>query len=103
MKKTVKELQDENDRLMDELEECKNEIKDYESKYKMQENKQPQASTLSTFSCQAYTNNVRQLYYSLLALRLPVRQIKAVVENVIKYLFPDVDISNCQVNHAHHT
>ena len=97
LKKTVKELQDENDRLMYELEECKNEIKDYESKYKMQENKQPQASTLSTFSCQAYTNNVRQLYYSLLALRLPVRQIRAVVENVIKYLFPDVDISNLRL------
>jgi hypothetical protein len=49
---------------------------------------QNQKLTLTTYSARAYTNQVRELYYSLLSLKLPPAQIKTVVLNVIKHQFP---------------
>ena len=49
------------------------------------------SQSLSTFSSRTYTANVRELYYALLAMRLPPGQIKAVVRNVITHLVPHVD------------
>ena len=48
-------------------------------------------STLSTFSSRTYTTNVRELYYSLLSLRLPPAQIKTVVRNVLCHLLPSLE------------
>ena len=49
-------------------------------------------NSLSTFSKRQYNTNIRELYYSLLAMRVPPAQIKTVVTNVISYLNPSVDI-----------
>ena len=48
-------------------------------------------STLSTFSSRTYATNVRELYYSLLSLRLPPAQIKTVVRNVLCHLLPSLE------------
>ena len=39
-----------------------------------------------------FTTNVRALYYSLLSMRVPPRQIKSVVKNVIGNLVPSVNV-----------
>ena len=49
-----------------------------------------QIDSEETYSSRAYTSNVRALYYSLLALRLPPTVIKPAVKNVIADLFPSV-------------
>ena len=49
-----------------------------------------QIDSEETYSSRAYTSNVRALYYSLLALRLPPTVIKPAVKNVIAHLFPSV-------------
>ena len=43
-------------------------------------------STFSTFQSRSFTANVRELYYSLLSLRVPPTQIKTIVQNVISCL-----------------
>ena len=101
LEKAVKRLEIEVDTLEDELRELKRENEDECSKYEaetsslVEENQELQQTAtcqvLSTFSSRAYTKNVRQLYYSLLAMRLPHRQIEAVVKNVIMYLVPHMD------------
>lgn len=48
-------------------------------------------SKLLTFSKRRYNANIRELYYSLLAMRMPPSQIKTVVKNVINHLIPSVD------------
>ena len=96
LEKAVKRLEIEVDTLEDELRELKRENEDECSKYEAEISSQELQQTatcqvLSTFSSRAYTKNVRQLYYSLLAMRLPPRQIEAVVKNVIMYLVPHMD------------
>ena len=43
-----------------------------------------------TFSSQAYSTNMRTLYYTLLSMCLPPAQIKTVVRNIISHLFPSI-------------
>ena len=47
-----------------------------------------QTTELSTFSSRAYTTHVRELYYSLLSLKLPPGKIKPIIQNVISHLLP---------------
>ena len=53
--------------------------------------------TLSTFSSRMYTTSVRELYYSLLSLKLPPAKIKTVVCNVIHHLLPNIDPDNLRL------
>ena len=93
LKKSVLNLENENERLQDELEELKKECN--ENVQCENEKTQTEVAKVPTLvSHRVYAPNVRQLYYSLLAMHLPVRKIKGVIENVITYLFPDVDVSN---------
>ena len=55
----------------------------------LQQECEPEA--ISTLSSRTYTTNVRALFYSLLSMRIPPRQIKTVVRNVISNLLPSVD------------
>ena len=54
-------------------------------------------TTLPTFSKRKYNTNVRELYYSLLAMRIPPAQIKTVVTNVISCLNLSVDIDGLRL------
>ena len=50
-------------------------------------------TTLPTFSKRKYNANIRELYYSLLAMRIPPGQIKTMVTNVISCLNLSVDVN----------
>lgn len=54
-------------------------------------------TTLSTFSKRKYNADIRELYYSLLAMRIPPGQIKTVVTNVISCLNPSVDVDGLRL------
>ena len=54
-------------------------------------------TTLPTFSKRKYNANVRELYYSLLAMRIHPAQIKTVVTNVISFLNPSADIDGLRL------
>ena len=49
-------------------------------------------SKVSTFHSHSYTANVRELYYSLLSLRLPPARISPIVQNVICRLMPSLNV-----------
>ena len=50
-------------------------------------------TTLPIYSKRNYNANIRELYYSLLAMRIPPDQIKTVVTNAISCLNPSVDVN----------
>ena len=50
-------------------------------------------TTLPTYSKRKYNANIRELYYSLLAMRISPGQIKTVVTNVISCLNLSVDVN----------
>lgn len=54
-------------------------------------------TTLPTFSKRKYNASIRELYYSLLAMRIPPAQIKTVVTNVISCLNPSADIDGLRL------
>ena len=53
--------------------------------------------SLTTFASRKYTSSVRELYYSLLSLKLPPAKIKLVVYNVIRSLLPDINPDNLRL------
>ena len=78
------------------------ELADLHSKTDIHKSHEAQISQLSeqirelqmdcTFHCQLYTANVRELYYSLLSLRIPHARISPIVQNVICHLMPSLNI-----------
>ena len=52
---------------------------------------------LSTFSSRTYNSNVRELYYSLLAMKIPPAQIKTVISNVICHLVPSIQTDDLRL------
>ena len=56
-----------------------------------------QDKSFTTFTSRKYTSSVRELYYSLLSLKLPPAKIKSVVYNVISSLMPHIDADNLRL------
>lgn len=54
-------------------------------------------TTLPTFSQRKYNADIRELYYSLLAMRIPPAQIRAVVTNVVSCLIPSIDVGELRL------
>ena len=54
-------------------------------------------SSFETIQYRSFTANVRELYYSLLSLRVPPAQIKPIVQNVICHLIPSMKLNNVQL------
>lgn len=89
------ELDNINQQAEEELEKHENEIVELEDQGRhLQEKCQSKTLDFSTTTSQkhVFTTNVRTLYYSLLSLRIPPRQIKSVVKNVISNLLPSVNV-----------
>ena len=57
---------------------------------------------VNTLSSKAYSTSVRELYYSLLTLKLPPSKIKDVVINVITHIMPGTNTENLR-SLVHHT
>ena len=55
------------------------------------------STTLAMFSKRRYNANIRELYYSLLAMHIPPAQIKTVVANVITCLNPMADMDELRL------
>ena len=60
------------------------------------------STTLPTFSKRKYNADIRELYYSLLAMRIPPAQIKTVVTNVITCLNLTTDMDRLFVYQENH-
>ena len=88
------ELADSNQQAKQELEKHEEKITELEAQFcHLQEKCQSEVITSTTTSQKhAFTTNVRALYYSLLSMRVPPRQIKSVVKNVISNLVPSVNV-----------
>ena len=54
-------------------------------------------SEVSTFTARKYNANVRELYYTLLAMHISPSKIRAVVTNVISHLIPSVNDSQLRL------
>ena len=91
LKSLVKQLKLENDILRCDLDEKKYENEATISELKEELEKCQQNTQLQTFSSGTYNPNIKELYYSLLSLRIPPAQIKPIVQNVLKYLLSSLN------------
>ena len=57
---------------------------------------------LQTYSSRSFNSNVRELYYALLSMRIPPRKIRPIIENVLSYLLPSVNLENIQLPKKSH-
>ena len=88
------ELTDVSKQIEQDLEKYEEEITELEAQIcHLQEKCQTEViSTTASSQKHEFTANVRALYYSLLSIRVPPRQIKSVVKNVISNLVPSVNV-----------
>ena len=94
------ELTDVSKQIEQDLEKHEEEITELEAQIcHLQEKCQTEVISSMTASSQKheFTTNVRALYYSLLSMRVPPRQMKSVVKNVISNLVPSVNVDELRL------